>query len=119
MCADLRGLGPYERRLAPPTADRGPILAAARYLATGTPFRPAVATMVAALGGLADADELAELCTGRPVLAARGDLAGGLLALALIRDGAVTRPAWRAELLDLRRHPETEVRDEAYAVALS
>ena len=136
-------------RQAPPAVDRGPILAAARHLAAGTPFRPAAATMVAALGGLADADELAELCTGRPVLAARvaelvrrritgperpdaeavgraaarlaarGDLAGGLLAVALIRDGAATRPAWRAELLGLRRHPETEVRDEAYAVALS
>ena len=53
-------------------------------------------------------------------LAARGDLAGGLFAVALLRDGAAAGPEpLRAVLRDLRRHREPEVRDEAYAVDLS
>jgi hypothetical protein len=51
-------------------------------------------------------------------LAARGDLAGGLLALALTRAGV--RPEWgepaRGMLLDLRQHPDLEVREAAYEV---
>lgn len=54
-------------------------------------------------------------------LVGRGDLAGGLFAVALVRPGAaVGWPApWRDLLVALRRHPDADVRDEAYAVAMS
>ncbi|MEV4760040.1 hypothetical protein AB0J86_33760 [Micromonospora sp. NPDC049559] len=54
-------------------------------------------------------------------LAGRGDLAGGLFAVALVRHGAgFGWPApWRDLLIGLRRHPDADVREEAYAVDMS
>ena len=54
-------------------------------------------------------------------LAARGDLAGGLFAVALVRPGATFgwSAPWRELLLGLRRHPDADVRDEAYTVDMS
>jgi hypothetical protein len=54
-------------------------------------------------------------------LAARGDLAGGLFAVALVAPGAASgwSAPWRELLLDLRRHPDADVRDEAYRVDMS
>ncbi|SIR29385.1 hypothetical protein [Micromonospora avicenniae] len=54
-------------------------------------------------------------------LAGRGDLAGGLFAVALVRHGAGFgwQAPWRDLLLDLRRHVDADVRDEAYAVDMS
>ncbi|WNM38851.1 hypothetical protein RMN56_27565 [Micromonospora halotolerans] len=54
-------------------------------------------------------------------LAGRGDLAGGLIAVALVRHGAGFgwRSPWRDLLIGLRRHPDADVREEAYAVAMS
>jgi hypothetical protein len=51
----------------------------------------------------------------------RGDTAGGLLALALVRAGASYGwpPVWRDLLRGLREHPDADVRDEAYAVAMA
>ncbi|QLQ34944.2 hypothetical protein [Micromonospora robiginosa] len=54
-------------------------------------------------------------------LAGRGDLAGGLFAVALVRHGSTfgwTEP-WRDLLVGLRRHPDADVREEAYAVDMS
>lgn len=53
-------------------------------------------------------------------LAARGDLAGGLLAVAVMRAGARLRwpDPWQRQLRDLRQHPEAEVRDAACAVRM-
>jgi hypothetical protein len=54
-------------------------------------------------------------------LAGRGDLAGGLFALALLdrasHDGWA--PPWRELLHGLRRHPDPDVRAEAYAVDMA
>jgi hypothetical protein len=54
-------------------------------------------------------------------LAGRGDLAGGLLALALtgLGDDVGWKAPWCDLLHDLRRHPEAEVRDEALAVDMA
>ncbi|HEY0697089.1 MAG TPA: hypothetical protein VGD43_04695, partial [Micromonospora sp.] len=54
-------------------------------------------------------------------LAGRGDLAGGLFAVALVRHGAGFgwQAPWRDLLLGLRRHPDVDVREEAYAVDMS
>ncbi|MEU7574603.1 hypothetical protein [Micromonospora sp. NPDC049240] len=51
-------------------------------------------------------------------LAGRGDLAGGLFAVALVRHGAVSGwpEPWRGLLTGLRRHPDADVREEAYGV---
>jgi hypothetical protein len=65
---------------------------------------------------------------GTPVLAAtiarlagRGDLAGRLFAVALVRHGAGFgwKTPWRDQLIELRRHPDTDVRAEAYAIDMS
>ena len=52
--------------------------------------------------------------------AARGDLAGGLFAIGLVRAGerAGWAGRWRELLLELRRHPDADVRDEAYAMSM-
>jgi uncharacterized protein YjeT (DUF2065 family) len=53
--------------------------------------------------------------------AGRGDLAGGLFAVAMVRHGAAFGWAaeWRDLLRELRRHPQPEVRDEAYLVEMT
>ncbi|GGM18192.1 MULTISPECIES: hypothetical protein [Micromonospora] len=53
--------------------------------------------------------------------AGRGDLAGGLLAVALVRHGAgFGWPGpWRDLLLDLRRHPDLDVREQAFGIDMS
>ncbi|SCG66477.1 hypothetical protein [Micromonospora halophytica] len=54
-------------------------------------------------------------------LAGRGDLAGGLFAVALVRHGAGFgwKEPWRDLLIGLRRHPDADVREEAYGVDMS
>ncbi|MGS2617459.1 hypothetical protein ACVCAH_23475 [Micromonospora sp. LZ34] len=54
-------------------------------------------------------------------LAGRGDLAGGLFAVALVRHGASFgwKAPWRDLLIGLRRHPDADVREEAYAIDMS
>ncbi|WP_167666612.1 hypothetical protein [Micromonospora narathiwatensis] len=54
-------------------------------------------------------------------LAGRGDLAGGLFAVALVRHGASFgwKAPWRDLLVGLRRHPDADVREEAYAIDMS
>jgi hypothetical protein len=54
-------------------------------------------------------------------LAGRGDLAGGLFAVALVRHGAGFgwKTPWCDQLIKLRRHPDTDVRAEAYAIEMS
>ncbi|GIM89607.1 hypothetical protein Ato02nite_014000 [Paractinoplanes toevensis] len=54
-------------------------------------------------------------------LAARGDLAGGLFAVALVRHGAGFgwKAPWRDQLIALRRHPDLDVREEAYAIDMT
>jgi hypothetical protein len=54
-------------------------------------------------------------------LAARGDLAGGLYAVELVRAGERVswRGRWRELALELRAHPDPDVRDEAYAIDLN
>jgi hypothetical protein len=102
--------------------------------------------MLIGLGELANLPEVADLCASRPGLAfraqakvraglrrlaadpdvlrervagltARGDLAGGLFAVALISRAAVYDwpPAWRRLLTELRRHPDPDVREEAWS----
>ncbi|WP_430783474.1 hypothetical protein [Actinoplanes sp. G11-F43] len=54
-------------------------------------------------------------------LAGRGDLAGGLFAVAVVRHGAGFgwKQPWRDLLTGLRRHPDIDVREEAYAIDMS
>ncbi|MFI2711312.1 hypothetical protein ACH495_14415 [Micromonospora sp. NPDC018662] len=54
-------------------------------------------------------------------LAGRGDLVGGLFAVTLVRHGAVTgwTEPWRSLVIALRRHPDSDVREEAYDVDMS
>jgi hypothetical protein len=130
----------------PVATDRSALLAAARRLAVRPTHTGTGIVMLTALGGLRNLDEIADLCADRPVLAvraqqqvgagwyrtglppeelsataarlaARGDLAGGLLAVALTdRGGRYAWPQpWRGLLTELRRHPDATVREEAYA----
>jgi hypothetical protein len=97
------------------------------------------------LGRLDNLDEVADFCAGRPVLAVRavgligeppdlarvpvlvrglmgrGDPAGGLVAVALVRPGVRFGWAapWRDLLVALRAHPDADVREEAYAIDMS
>lgn len=75
----------------------------------------------ARLRGLPDQPDPAVLAGLVGRLAGRGDLAGGLFAVALVRHGAgYGWPApWRDLLLGLRRHPDADVREEAYAVDMT
>lgn len=54
-------------------------------------------------------------------LTRRGDLAGGLFAVALLRHGASFgwNTPWRNLLAGLRQHPNADVREEAYAIDMS
>ena len=54
-------------------------------------------------------------------LGGRGDLAGGLFAVALVRPGASFGwgEPWRELLVALRGHPDADVREEAYAIDMS
>ncbi|GAA1610223.1 hypothetical protein GCM10009828_042640 [Actinoplanes couchii] len=142
-------LGEHARR--PRTVDRTAETAVARELAERPGlFRPAVEALLN-LGWLPVLDEVADRCAGRPVLAtgmsgtirfltgtrehddpetylaaaarlaARGDLAGGLFAVALAEHGETHGwPApWRSLLLTLRAHPEPEVRQTARDVDMT
>lgn len=94
---------------------------------------------LAVLGRLTHLDEVADLCAGRPLLAAkaaatladhgdaatkdlvghlaeRGDTAGGLFAVTLLRLPRVGTARWPELLPILHRHPDPDVRDEAYAI---
>ncbi|WP_422774006.1 hypothetical protein ACN28C_14630 [Plantactinospora sp. WMMC1484] len=136
----------------PVNADRTALVDAARWLAGRPAFTGTATRLLVDLGRLDNLDEIAELCTGRPVLAVRtaervgtrlrnlrewpdpeilagtiarlaghGDLAGGLFAVALVRHGASFgwKAPWRDLLVGLRRHPDPDVREEAYAVEMS
>lgn len=73
------------------------------------------------LRGLREWPDPAILASTVERLAGRGDLAGGLFAVALVRHGAGYgwKAPWRDLLIGLRGHPEPEVREEAYAVDMS
>ena len=136
----------------PANADRTALVEAARWLAGHRAFTGTATRMLVDLGQLDNLDEIAGLCTGRPVLAtrtaqristrlpalrqrpdpavltrtiarlaSRGDLTGGLFAVALARHGASFgwKTPWRDLLIELRRHPDADVREEAYTVDMS
>ncbi|GAA2603280.1 hypothetical protein [Paractinoplanes durhamensis] len=75
----------------------------------------------ARLRGLRDWPDPTVLAGTVARLAGRGDLAGGLFAVALVRHGAGFgwKAPWRDLLIGLRRHPDADVRDEAYAIDMS
>jgi hypothetical protein len=136
----------------PVDTDRTGMVETARWLAGRPGFTAAAVRLLVELGRLDNLDEIAGLCTGRPVLAARaaenvgarlrglrewpdpqvltgtvtrlagrGDLAGGLCAVALVRHGAGFgwKAPWRDLLIALRRHPDADVREEAYAIDMT
>ncbi|MGW4461835.1 hypothetical protein [Micromonospora sp. NPDC004704] len=136
----------------PANADRAALVESARWLAGQPAFAGTATGLLVDLGRLDNLDEIAGLCTGRPVLATRtaehvgarlrglrewpdpatlaetvtrlaerGDLAGGLFAVALVRHGAGFgwKAPWRDLLIGLRRHPDADVREEAYALDMS
>ncbi|MDG4786624.1 hypothetical protein O7626_11895 [Micromonospora sp. WMMD1102] len=136
----------------PAGADRTALVESARWLAGRPSFTGTAGRLLVDLGRLDNLDEVADLCTGRPVLAIRtaervgarlrnlrelpdpttltgtiarlterGDLAGGLFAVALVRHGAGFgwSAPWRDLLVGLRRHPDVDVREEAYGVEMS
>ncbi|TDC73280.1 hypothetical protein E1193_25835 [Micromonospora sp. KC606] len=65
-----------------------------------------------------DSDALADAIAR---LANRGDLASGLFAVALVRHGASFgwKTPWRDLLITLCRHPDADVREQAYAIDMS
>ncbi|MGC3862386.1 hypothetical protein ACPSM1_19635 [Micromonospora chersina] len=73
------------------------------------------------LRGLREWPDPAILSSTVARLAGRDDLAGGLFAVALVRHGAGFgwKAPWRDQLIGLRRHPDADVREEAYAVDMS
>jgi hypothetical protein len=75
----------------------------------------------ARLRGLREWPDPAVLADAVARLAGRGDLAGGLFAVALARHGAGLgwKEPWRDLLTGLRRHPDADVREEAYAIDMS
>ncbi|MEU4624901.1 HEAT repeat domain-containing protein [Actinoplanes sp. NPDC023801] len=132
---------------ARPTGDLRPARAAARMLAAEPAFLVDGAELLVALAGsrAAPLAEVADLVAGRPALAVRlagriadnrpdtarlgdvpaeaerlagrGDLAGGLFALALVQAaGGAQRwsEPWVESLRRLREHPQPEVADAAY-----
>ncbi len=132
--------------VVPAATDRSAPIAAARRLAARPAFTQTAVTMLVGLGELTNLDEVADLCGSRPGLAfrasdkvraglhrlavdpevlrsrvaglaARGDLAGGLFAVALIsKAAAYDWPLpWRELLTELRHHPDADVRDEAWS----
>jgi hypothetical protein len=70
------------------------------------------------LRGLPDLIDAARLHGVVRRLAGRGDLAGGLFAVSLVRPGATFEwsAPWRDLLVSLRAHPDADVREEAYAI---
>ena len=138
--------------MMPAGADRSTLIESARWLAGRPAFLGTATKLLVELGRLDNLDEIADLCAGRPVLAARtaeqavaglrglrewpdpallagtitrlagrGDLPGGLFAVALVRVGASFgwRASWRDLLIGLRRHADADVREEAYAIDMS
>jgi hypothetical protein len=133
------------------TADRAMALRAARWLAGNAPFFAAGSSMLTELVeirmpdllelaaprpilALRTAERLATrirreqksldpsvLIAAAQSLRLRGDTAGGLLALALVRAGRFYgwSQVWRDLLRGLREHPDADVRDEAYAVSMA
>jgi hypothetical protein len=91
----MRGLGVYERHLA----------------------------LVAAVAAGDEPGVQAALRDDQPGIraAARGDLAGGLFAVELTRPGVAFgwSAPWRDVLLQLRHHPDPDVREEAYAIDMT
>jgi len=75
----------------------------------------------ARLRGLRDWPDPTVLAGTVARLAGRGDLAGGLFAVALARHGAGFgwKAPWRDLLIGLRGHPDADVREEAYAIDMS
>ncbi|BEL06230.1 hypothetical protein Q0Z83_044210 [Actinoplanes sichuanensis] len=75
----------------------------------------------ARLRGLRDWPDPMLLAGTVRALAGRGDLAGGLFAVAVVRHGAGFgwKQPWRELLTGLRRHPDPDVREEAYAIDMS
>ncbi|MFC7546932.1 hypothetical protein [Plantactinospora sp. GCM10030261] len=150
---DLLARGAATRSgIQPATADRTGLVESARWLAGRPAFAGTAIRLLVDLGRLDNLDEIADLCAGRPVLAARladrvgarlrglrewpeqavltgairrlagrGDLAGGLFAVALVWHGAgFGWPApWRDLLVGLRGHPDADVREGAYAIDMS
>ncbi|MEV6304672.1 hypothetical protein AB0M02_35045 [Actinoplanes sp. NPDC051861] len=137
-------------RNAPAGIDRGVAAGAVRRLADRPDCAAVAVVTLIGLGRLDNLDTVADLCAGRPVLAVRaaeraggrmrelpgeqerlgpvidalagrGDLAGGLLAAALVRAGAGFgwAEAWQVRLLRLREHSQEEVREEALAIDMS
>ncbi|MDP9795122.1 hypothetical protein J2S43_003634 [Catenuloplanes nepalensis] len=135
-------------RTLPPSADRSVLIAPARWLAGRPGFTAIGAAMLVDLGRLDNLDEIVELCAARPVLAAhladraatrmrslrdwydpdaiarltaRGDVAGGLFAVALVPHGAGFgwKEPWRGLLAALRAHPDADVRESALGIDMS
>ncbi|MEV4706086.1 hypothetical protein [Actinoplanes sp. NPDC049316] len=75
----------------------------------------------ARLRGLRQWPDPAVLANTVARMAGRGDLAGGLFAVALVRHGAGFGwgTPWQDLLIGLRRHPDADVREEAYAIDMS
>ncbi|MBB5110530.1 hypothetical protein FHU28_000369 [Micromonospora echinospora] len=134
------------------SADRTTLIESARWLASRPAFASTAAGLLVDLGRLDNLDEIAGLCEGRPVLAARtaervgarlrslrewpdpaaltdtiarlagrGDLAGGLFAVALVQHGASFgwKTPWLDQLIRLRQHLNADVRAEAYNIDMS
>ncbi|MDR7275166.1 hypothetical protein J2S41_001944 [Catenuloplanes atrovinosus] len=135
-------------RTLPPDADRSALTGAARWLAARAGFTGTGVVLLVDLGRLDNLDEVAGLCAGRPVLAAhiadqvgrrmrglrdwsdpeavarlarRGDVTGGLFAVRLVQHGAGFgwTGTWRTLLLELRAHPDPDVREAAYGIDMS
>ncbi|MEV4481435.1 hypothetical protein [Micromonospora coxensis] len=88
--------------------------------------RPVLATRTAErvgarLRGLREQPDPSTLAGLVTQLAGRGDLAGGLFAVALVRHGAGFgwKVPWRDLLIGLRRHPDADVREEAFHIDMS
>ncbi|GHJ48238.1 hypothetical protein Cs7R123_55800 [Catellatospora sp. TT07R-123] len=75
----------------------------------------------ARLRGLRESPDPADLARTIAGLARRGDLTGGLFAVTMVRYGAGYgwKTPWRELLVELRQHPDPDVREEAYAVDMS
>ena len=76
--------------------------------------RPRAGTRLRSLRDWSDPTAIARL-------AARGDVAGGLFAVALVVHGAGVgwKDPWRGLLETLRAHPDADVREEALGIDMS
>ncbi|MFE9873202.1 hypothetical protein ACFYON_21470 [Micromonospora sp. NPDC005686] len=138
-------------RSRPADVDRAGLVEAARWLAGRDGFLGTATGLLVGIGRMDNLDEVAALCAGRPLvavrtaehvgarlrdrrrpdpaaladtiarLAGRGDLAGGLFAVALVAHGSEFgwKTPWRELLTGLRRHPDADVREAAYALDMS